>query len=322
MSSMRTKGKKVKKLTALMLCLLCVFNLALALAEPLQIAALKGPTAMGLVKMMKDSEGGADYAFTLAASPDAILPGLVRGSFDIACIPVSLAAVLYHNTEGAIRIIAINTLGALYIVEREDSVQTLSDLAGRTLYASGKASTPEYVLRSLLENAKITNLNLEWKSEHSEALAALMNDPKGLALLPQPFVAVAQEKIPDLRVALDLNALWAALGEGQLITGVTVARQELLSSEAGRRQINRFMDDCAVSVSYDKSNIKEAAALIEVAGILAAGPAEKALPFCGITFIQGEEMKSLLSAFYLMLFEQNPASVGGAVPEEQIYYLR
>ena len=188
---------------------------------------------------------------------------------------------------------------------------------GRRLYASGKSSTPEYVLAHLLNKAGAINVEIQWKSEHSEVLAALLTDPQGLALLPQPFVTVAQEQSPDIRIALDLNREWEALGEGSLITGVTLIRGDLMDSRP--EDVARFLDDYKASAEYVNANHKEAAALIGQYGILAAGAAEKALPFCGITNIAGEEMKALLTEFYGVLFAQNPASVGGAVPDDAFY---
>ena len=297
------------------LALMCSF--CGALAEPLRVAALKGPTAMGLVKLMWDSEGGEDYAFTLAASPDAVLPGLLRGELDIACLPVNLAPILYASTSGAVLATGINTLGVLYILERGESIARLSDLSSRKLYASGKSSTPEYVLAHLLNKTGTVDVDIQWKAEHSEVLAALLNDPRGLALLPQPFVTVAQGQNPDIRVALDLNREWEALGEGSLITGVTLVRAELFAGNPD--VVSRFLNDYEASAAYVNANHKEAAALVERYGILAAGAAEKALPYCGITSITGKEMQALLTRFYAALFAQNPDSVGGTLPDAGLY---
>lgn len=286
--------------------------------KPLNIGALKGPTAMGLVKLMKDSEGGQDYAFTLAASPDALLPSLTRGELDLACVPVNLAAILYANTKGAVRVVNINTLGVLYIVEQGETVNSLEDLRGRTLYASGKASTPEYALQHLLNLAKVAEVDIQWKAEHAEALAALMADKTALAMLPQPFVTVAQGKNPAIRVALDLNAEWEKLGEGKLITGVTVARRELIENQPER--LAQFLADYEQSVSFVNENIKEAAELIGAYDIINAQAAEKALPFCSITFIKGREMADLLIPFYQVLFDFNPMTTGGSLPDDSFYY--
>lgn len=166
------------------------------------IAALKGPTAMGLVNLMKDSESGEttgnEYTFTLAGSADEVTPALLKGELDMACVPANLAAVLYNKTEGEIEVLAVNTLGVLYIVENGESVHSMADLKGKTIVAAGKGSTPEYALRYLLTKNGIdpdNDVTIDWKSEHSECVAALASGQASVALLPQPFVTVAQSKM-------------------------------------------------------------------------------------------------------------------------------
>ena len=310
------------------LSLIVVFSLLLlpaALAEPIaRVGALKGPTAMGMVEMM-DANADA-YAFTLAAAPDEVVPLLVKGELDIAAVPANLGSVLYNNTQGAVRVLAINTLGVLYIVERGDTVHSVADLKGRTLVTAGKGSTPEYALNALLRGAGLdpeSDLTIEFKSEHAECLAAMLNDETLVAMLPQPFATVAQTKADDLRIALDLTAEWDAQqaqseNPSAMITGIVVARADFV--ESNPEAVAQFMADYAASVAFVQSDVPGAAQLIGEFDIFEAGPAEKALPYCNIVFIDGEEMHGLLGGYLTELFSQDPASVGGALPDETFYY--
>lgn len=312
----------MKKTSSLLLCLVLLLSLLPVSAQeqaPLRIGALKGPTAMGLAQLMEEHQDSGKYSFTLAASPDTLVPELVRGDLDIACIPVNLAAILYANTKGALVVSNINTGGVLYLVEMGDTVHKLKDLAGRTLYGSGKSSTPEYALNYLLEKAGVKELDIQWKAEHAEALAALLADGQGVALLPQPFVTIAQSKNPDIRIAVDLNQQWTDLGEGALITGVTVVRRSVLENRP--EDVQAFLAAYQDSVTWVNANVVEAAGLIGKFDIIAAPVAEKALPYCSITFVEGETMKAKLAAFYQVLFDQNPQSVGGSLPDEAFYYI-
>ena len=291
------------------------------------IAALKGPTAMGLVKLMKDSESGEttgnEYTFTLAGSADEVTPALIKGELDMACVPANLAAVLYNKTEGAVEVLAVNTLGVLYIVENGESVQSIADLKGQTIVAAGKGSTPEYALRYLLSENGIdpdNDVTIDWKSEHSECVAALASGQATIALLPQPFVTVAQSKIEGLRMALDLTKEWDALDNGSsLITGVIVARREVV--EENPAAVNEFLKEYAASVDYVNANTADAAALIGEYGIVDAAVAEKALPYCNIVCLTGEEMQQKLSGYLQVLADANADSVGGAMPEADFYYV-
>ena len=302
----------------------------------IRITALKGPTAMGMVKLMKESEEDSpndSWQFTIAASVDEVTPKLLQGETDIAAIPANLASVLYHNTEGQIQVLAINTLGVLYIVDMDGSVRSAEDLRGRTIYASGKGATPEFALEYILSANGIDSekdLTVEWKSEHSEcvsALAGFSSEDSGngaVALLPQPFVAAAQAKNENIRIALDLTQEWDKLQEsadqGAMITGVIVGRKEFI--EENPEAVKKFMDAYKESVEYVNQHVEEASALIEEYNIVSAAVAEKALPYCNIVFIEGEEMKNKLSGYLNVLAEQNPKSIGGKILEDEFYYFR
>ena len=290
------------------------------------IAALKGPTAMGLVKLMQESENGEtsgnDYTFTLAGSADEVTPALIKGELDMACVPANLAAVLYNKTEGALEVLAVNTLGVLYIVENGESVQSIADLKGQTIVAAGKGSTPEYVLRYLLSENGIdpdNDVTIDWKSEHSECVAAMASGQATIALLPQPFVTVAQSKIEGLRMALDLNAEWDALDNGSgLITGVIVARREVV--EENPAAVNGFLKEYAASVDWVNANTADAAALIGEYGIVDAAVAEKALPYCNIVCLTGADLLEALPGYLEVLYNADSAAVGGEMPDNSFYF--
>ena len=305
---------------------------AQAQAEPadVNVMALKGPTAMGMVKLMDDADSGnvdtENYSFEIAASADEVTPKLIQGDADIAAVPANLASVLYNKTEGQIQVMAVNTLGVLYIVENGDSVQSVTDLAGRTIYASGKGSTPEYALNYILTENGIdpaADVTIEWKSEHSECVAALANDPSGIAMLPQPFVTTAQTKNPAIRVALDLTEEWDKIQENKeeksaLLTGVVVARSEFVKENP--EAVANFLDHYKESVDYVNENTDDAAKLVGQYEIVTEEVAKKALPECNIVCITGDEMKEQLSGYLQVLLDANAQSIGGALPEDDFYY--
>lgn len=309
----------MKKFPALIL----VFMLCFAAFAEIEVAALNGPTGMGLVKLMADEEGKGTYEFTLAGSADMVTPGLIKGDIDIACVPANLASVLYNKTGGRLVTLAVNTLGVMYILERGESVKTISDLKGRTLYVSGKGSTPEYTINFLLRSNGLDpekDVNIDYKSEHAECLTALMKDADALAMLPQPFATVAQTKKDDIRVALDLTKEWEALESGSnMITGVVVANKAFVQEKPDA--VKAFLDSYAQSVAYVNGNIPEAASLIGSYGIVDASVAEAAIPYCNIVCVTGEKMRGMLSGYLTVLMNQDAASVGGALPGEDFYFV-
>lgn len=300
-------------------------------AEPVAVrtAVLKGPTAMGLVRFMSEVDAGNladnDYSFDIYASADEVTPLIAKSEVDVAAVPANLASVLYNKTEGGVRVIAINTLGVLYIVEQGDSVQSVADLAGKTIYASGKGSTPEYGLAYVLEKNGLAigeDVQVEWASEHSEALAQLMADPDGVAMLPQPFVTTAQAKNDQIRVALDLTEEWDAVQSGDeqssMITGVAVVRSEF--ADENPDAVEAFLAHYAESVDFVNDNVAEAAQLVGSYDIVSAEVAEKALPECNIVCVTGADMKERLSGYLAVLADQNAEAVGGSLPGDDFYF--
>ncbi len=294
------------------------------------VAALKGPTAMGMVKLMDDADNGYsennNYTFTISASPDEITPKLIQGELDIAAVPANLASVLYNNTDGAVSVIAINTLGVIYIVENGESIQSVEDLRGKTIYASGKGATPEYALNYMLLANGIDpeeDVTIEYKSEHAECVAALAAGENTIAMLPQPFVTTAQLENENIRIALNMTTEWETIAnENQedvtLITGVVIARTAFI--EENPEAVEEFLEQYESSVEYVNSNVSEAATLIEQYDIVNAEVAQKAIPYCNITFIAGDEMQEKLSGYLEVLFDQNPQSIGEVLPSEDFYY--
>ena len=224
------------------------------MADPIDVnvMALKGPTAMGMVEFMNEADSGTitdnNYHFNITAATDEVSAALAQGTTDIAAVPANLASVLYNNTEGGVQVLAINTLGVLYIVESGDTVHSVEDLRGKTIYASGKGNTPEAALNYVLTQNGIdpsADVTIEWKSEQAECLSALMAEENAIAMLPQPFVTTAQAQSESLRVALDLTEEWDALQADSetpstLVTGVVVARTTFV--EEHPEVVSAFLD--------------------------------------------------------------------------------
>lgn len=285
---------------------------------PLSVVALKGPTGMGLVKLMQD-DYKAKYSIALATAPDDITGQIASGQVDIAAVPINLAAALYNKTQGKVTMIAVNTLGVLYVLENGSEVNSIADLAGKTLVATGQGSTPEYIINYLLAKNGLTDkVQVEYKSEHSELATLMAAGQVKLGMLPEPNVTATLAKNKELRVALDLTEEWNKVSDTELVQGCIIVRNEVLETNA--QAVTEFLDDYKASTEFVNQNKAEAAQLIETYGIMAsAALAEQAIDKCNIVFLSGEEMKSAAAAMLNVLFEANPKSVGGALPREEFY---
>lgn len=294
--------------------------------ETVKVAALKGPTALGMLKMMEDQENGEtpdNYEFELAGSADEILGRIIQGEIDIAAVPVNVASVLYNKTEGKVQLLAVNTLGVLYVLEKGDTIESPKDLKGQTIYTTGQGSTPEYVLRYILTENNIdpdNDVTIVYKSEASEVAAAFQSGEATIAMLPQPFVTSVMAQNEGLRVALDITEEWAQVGDGSDLTQGCVVVQKAYA-EAHPDVIERFLEAYEASVDYVNSNTEEAGGLAEKFGIIAkAALAAKAIPACNIVLLTGDEMRTAAGGFLKVLSEANAQAVGGKLPGDDFYY--
>ena len=291
----------------------------------INIAVMTGPTAIGLAKVMSDAEEGTalnNYHFNVYGTADEVATGLIKGELDVACVPSNLASILYNKTEGDIVVAAINTLGVLYLVEEGNTIHGVEDLIGKTIYSTGQGTTPEYTLRYLLSLYDIdpdNDVTIEYKSEAAEVTAILAETEGAVAMLPQPYVTAAMNQNENLRIALSVTEEWENLSEDStVVTGVLVARKSFI--EENKDAFEVFLGEYALSTVYANGEIEETANLLEHFNIFKAVIAKEAIPYCNVTFIEGETMETLLSSYLQVLCDQNPASIGGKMPEADFYY--
>ncbi len=294
----------------------------------IRIAALKGPTAIGMVKLMEDAATGTaanNYNFTIAGAADEISVGLVKGDFDIAALPCNLASVLYNKTQGGIKLAGINTLGVLYIVETGESITSVEDLKGKTIYSTGMGTTPQFTLNYLLTSHGIDpmkDVTIEYKTEATEVAAMLSDSEDAIAMLPQPYVTTVMMNNDKVKIALDVAKEWEQIskdGSG-VVTGVVVVRSEFL--EQNKEAFDVFMTEYTASAAYVNENIEEASSLTEKYDIFKAAVMKKALPYCNITMLRGDDMKEKVNGYLTVLYNQNPQAVGGALPKDDFYYMQ
>lgn len=322
--------KKIFTLIATLLLSLSLLSGCGAKAEPttVRVGGLKGPTSIGLLALKDEASKGTtslNYEFTMETAADVITTALVKGELDIALIPANVASVLYNKTEGKIKVIDINTLSVLYMVSGDATIKEPKDLSGKTIYLTGMGTTPDYVLQYILKKQDLLDeVTLEYKSEASEVAAVLAENLDAVGLLPQPFVTVALAKNEALSVVMDIEEQWDKASNGslaKLVTGVTVVRSEFL--ENNEAAVLEFIKNHEASAKEANENVDRVAKLCVESEIIGAeGVAKAAIPKCNITCISGDSMKASLQGYLTVLYDSNPASVGGNLPDEAFYFAK
>ena len=292
-------------------------------SEEYNIAVLKGPTAVGFAKAWSDSEQNQTknkYHVTAYATADEITAGIAKGEIDIAAVPCNLASVLYNKTNKQISVAAINTLSVLYMVSTQE-LESVADLKGKTIYTTGQGTTPEYTLNYILTENGLKvgeDVTIEYKSEAAEVAALLSQDSSAVGMLPQPYATAVITKNPSMKIVLDMGEEWNKVSNTPVVTGVVIARNNVIDrNESG---FEAFLEDYSNSVEYAKSNVEDVAAILADKGIFESAIATKAIPYMNIAFITGEQMQVNVDTYLNVLYQANPKSVGGAVPDNKFYY--
>lgn len=293
----------------------------------INVAILKGPTALGMLNLMeadKNDKAANNYNFEVFTGADQIVPKIVNKSIDIAAVPTNVAATLYKKTEKNVSVIAVNTLGVISIVTNGVEIDSISDLKGKTIYATGQGATPEYALNYILEKNGLEigkDVKVEYKGEHSELATLVIANKADIAVLPQPFVTNVMVKNPNVKLSLDLSEEWAKVADdSQLVMGCLIVRNDFLSEN--KDAVEAFLNEYADSTEKANSEVKATAQLSESFDILPAAVVEKALPHCNIVYMDGKDMKDNVSAYIKTLFDANPKSIGGEVPDDNFYYTK
>ena len=289
------------------------------------LAVLKGPSGVGAAKLLADSDAGEtanDYAYSILADNTEIVAGLSSGSLDIAAVASNVAANLYNKTNGGIQIAAVSGLGVLYILENGDAVQSMADLKGQTLYATGQGANPEYVLNYLLTENGVdpAEVDIQWKTA-DEVSALMASGEAKLCMMPVPAATAIQMNNPDVREALDLSAEWDGLNNGSHLTMTCIAVRTAFAQEHPEA-VEHFLADYAASVEYVKGDPAAASELVAQYGITPkAKIAELAIPKCSLVCITGKvDMADAIQGYFEVLSAANPDSIGGSIPDDGFYF--
>lgn len=291
-----------------------------------RIASMKGPTSIGLVKLYdnaSDNKTANNYDYRICGTADEIATGLIKGELDAACVPANLAGVLYNKTEGKIKIAAVNTLGVLYILSKGVDISSVADLKGQTIYTTGQGTTPEYTLRHILSENGIDpdkDVTIEYMSEATEVLQKASAMDSAVVMLPEPFVEVAKTKDSAFETVIDLTKEWEKIhDDSSIVTGVLVVSEDYASSN--ENALKTFLEEYKASSENATANIEETASLLEKYDIIKTAIATKAIPYCNICFITGDEMVSKVTGYFKVLFDANPDSLGKKLPDNDIFYI-
>ncbi len=289
------------------------------------VACMTGPTGVGMAKLMADSDAKTtanNYTFTVASAATEINAKFIKGEINIASVPTNVAATLYNKTEGKVRMLAVNTYGVLSILEKGDTVNSIADLKGKTVYSTGKGQNPEYIFKHILkENGLDPEKDVTINFVSSEELVAkLISGEAEIGLAPEPAATTVMVKNADLRRALSINEEWSKVSDTQLMMGCVIALDSYV--EANPEAVEKFLEEYSASIEFAKTNVDEAAKHCATYKIAASEAiAKKAIPNCNLCYVTANDMKTNVNGYFDVLFTADPTSIGGAKPQDDLYYI-
>ena len=296
-------------------------------AAEVNLYVLSGPTGIGAMNLWAAADAGETentYHITMPGANDEVVAAISNGEADIAAVATNLAATLYNKTEGGVTVLAVNTLGVLSLLGNGQEVGSIADLKGKTIYAPGQGANPEYILRYVLSGNGLDpdqDVTIQFVGQGSELLTVWQSDPEAIIMAPQPVATSILMQHEGARTLFDMTEEWDKVsgGESTLMMGCVIVRNDFLQENPGT--VALFLQDYAASIEKAQSDAAGTAALCEQYGLIPkAALAEKALPYCGLTFVTGAEMKAGLSGYLQVMFDADAKSVGGAMPGDDFYY--
>lgn len=331
----------MKKLIALIASVLLIVSLLTACGQAsnpdsssapaekatINAVAIAGPTGVGLVDLMQNNKLGKatnNYNFNVVTDPQQAVGALVNRTADIAAVPTNLASTLYKKTNGNVQVLAVNTLGVLSILENGNTIQSVADLKGKTIYTSGQGANPEYILRYVLEKNNIDpdkDVKIEFVQDNDALATLVKNNTAKVAMVPEPKATVCLKQNTAVRIALDMTKEWnkVANDTSRLMMGCVVARKDFV--QANGDAVKKFLAEYKASIGAVVTNVENAAQLCASHGIIPQAPiALQAIPNCNLTYVDGAQMKKELSGYLKVLFNYNPKAIGGEMPADDFYY--
>ena len=299
-------------------------------ATEVNVGMIMGPPSMGMGWMIHENEEGNtynDYNFEVGGVDyTALASKLNTGDYDIIHCPSNVGAILYNNKDlkEEVEVIDISNLGLLYILTTDDSIKSMDDLKGRTVYSIGEGGPPEYTFGYLLDQEGLSDdVNFSFRSTPFEVLNLLQDEEHSIALLPQPFVEVAKLLVPDLKVPIDITEEWDNLkleSGAESVTTITIVRKKFL--EEHEQAVVEYLNLLKKSVAYSLSHVDEAAEWTDTyETFLNPEVAADAIPYVNMCAITGQEMKEKLEGFLKIMYDYNPDAVGGSMPDDDFYYI-
>ncbi|MDX9846980.1 MAG: MqnA/MqnD/SBP family protein [Tenuifilaceae bacterium] len=287
------------------------------------IATLKGPSAMGMIKLIDSLNHTSDKRIRVEIlnEPIQVRKMVIDGTADFAILPTTMAAILY-NRGIDYQLAAIPVWGTLYLFGTDTTITAWNMLRGKTINLMGKGMTPDVLFKHLLIENGINpdvDVRLDYRfPTHIDLANAVAAGQAKLGVISEPLVSLVMERNSKIKAIFDLNAEWQKVMDMPIAQTAFLVKGEL--ANANKELVDRILKSYDYSTQWVNQNPDSAAHLIVKYDILpSVEVARKSIPRSNLYFSRVRSIRMEIESYLNVFYQMNPDIVGGRLPDENFY---
>ncbi len=290
----------------------------------LAIATLKGPSSMGMIKLIDSLSSSESHSVKVMIldEPLIVRKMMIDGTADFAILPTTMAAITYNKGFGY-QLIAVPVWGNLYLVGNDTTIKGWEDLKGKRVYVMARGMTPDELFRYLLRRNGLDpekDINLDYSfPTHIDLANAAGAGRAPLAVLSEPLASMVMKNNQSLRRFFSLEEEWAKFEGIPLAETAFMAKKSLLLNN--RDIVEKIIASYKTSTEWVNSYPDSAAKLIVRYNILPDYDAAlNAIPLSNLKFVRAAGIKNEIRDYLNVFYRMNPDIIGGKIPDEEFIY--
>ena len=309
------------------LSLLCILFSINVFSQSINIGLLNGPSCIPCAQLNENLHkiGETEVVYEMFATPQELLPKMIKKEIDIGFMPVNVAAKAYDSTNHKIISCGITGEGNLALITKNKNIKSLKDLKGKTVFVAGLGATPEYITKYILEKEEIVlndekGIFLDFSLPTNQIVPELLAGKIDYAIVPEPFITIASEKSKNKINIIDLQKEYFLkyFAKNYPLT-VMVVRSDFAEENPDLLKI--FLEQYKSALSWTLDNPSDAGQLCEKYNFgLKKNVVEKSIPKSNYVFIPAVKGKLNIESLLQLFIEEDNSFLNGKLPEDDFYY--
>lgn len=302
----------MKKATFLILLVFVLVGCKPADFEEVSVMVPFGSTQFALLHVENNTE---DYNVDVVKGPAPLVAAFGAQSHDVIVAPVNLGAKMFQSNQDYI-LLAVIGWGSFYLISNSD-ISSIEDLANKEVVLFGQNSTPDILLRHLIAEKNVLNVDLTYVDSVTTAVASFISNPDSIVMIAEPALSNLKNRGFDNMSIINLQEVYGSIHETDSFPSAGVFVKANLDSRLIAK-IAQDIEDSIENVNHDPSAAATLAVNLEMGlpyEVILAG-----IPTSNLRYVSAQDSKADVIQFFEILMEKNSALIGGMLPEESFYY--